>query len=87
MLHDVMCYLVASRQAGKSRATVVQYGWHLRRLVSWLEGEGVTSLVSVDRDLLRRWGASLYDVWGPATIKQAICAARSFFLFLLEEGR
>jgi len=41
---------------------------------------------SVSRDTLREWGAELRDRWAPATIRQAVCAARAFFLWLHEEG-
>ena len=36
--------------------------------------------------LLREWGAGLYDGWQPATVKQGIVAARSFFRWCWEEG-
>ena len=86
MLHDVERYLVARRQAGVSSATLRQYEWHLRRMVAWFSDRAVMHPNDVDREAIRRWGASLYDGWSPATIKQAVCAARSFFSWLHEEG-
>jgi site-specific recombinase XerD len=80
LLHDVERFLIASRQAGRSEATITQYGWHLRRLVAWLADRAPS------RDLLREWGAGLRDAWLPATCKQAVSAARSFFRWCHEEG-
>jgi site-specific recombinase XerD len=79
-------YLTAARQAGRSRTTILQYGWHLDRLVRWLAGQDIVCLTDVDRSSLRRWGAELHDGWSPATIKQAVSAARSFLRWCGEEG-
>jgi integrase/recombinase XerD len=78
-------YLNALRQGGKSDATRRNYGWHLRKLVEWLADQQVDRPDEVSRALLREWGAGLFDHWSPATIKQAVCAARSFFAWCYEE--
>jgi len=80
-------YLVAARQAGKSDATLYQYEWHLKRMATWLEDTAeATHLQDVTRTDLRSWGAALWDHWSPATIRQAIIAARTFFAWCYEEG-
>lgn len=79
-------YLVAARQSGLSTQTLAQYGWHLGRLREWLSAEGIERIEEVDRATLRRWGAGLMDGWAPATIRQAVYAARAFFGWCKEEG-
>jgi len=79
-------YLIAARQEGKSTMTVRQYGWNLQRMASWLAGHQVDRPDEVSRALLREWGAQLYDCWSPATIKQAVSAAKAFFGWCHDEG-
>ena len=79
-------YLLSQRQAGASLATLQQYGWHVGKMVAWLADEGAVYLGEVGRDDLRAWGAGLRDRWSPATVKQAVCAARSFFRWCHSEG-
>ena len=85
-MFQVGSYLVAGRQAGLSDTTLKQYAWHLNRLTNWLLDRGVDRVADVTRDLLRSWGAGLRDGWAPATVKQAVGAARAFFLWCHEEG-
>lgn len=86
----VKSYLVAGRQAGLSDTTLKQYEWHLVRMTNWLldhpTSGGVDRVADVTRDLLREWGAGLRDAWSPATVKQAVGAARAFFRWCYEEG-
>ena len=86
MIREVGRFLTAGRQAGYSDATITQYGWHLGKMHDWLSGRGVEQISDVDRDLLREWGAELRDRWSPATIRQAVNAARAFFAWLHAEG-
>ena len=79
-------YLTGARQEGKSPTTVRHYRWHLNRLVRWLGIREAVELAHVTRSLLRTWGAGLREEWAPATIKQAVCATRSFFAWCTEEG-
>ena len=79
-------YLIASRQEGKSETTLRQYGWNLQKLVAWLADRQVDQPDKVTRTLLREWGAELYEHWSPATIKQAVSAAKSFFAWCHDEG-
>lgn len=79
-------FLLHLKQSGRSAHTMRQYGWHLRRLNSYLDERGIETPEEVDRPILRRWGASLTDKWAPATQRQAVAAARAFFRFLAEEG-
>lgn len=79
-------YVMAARQSGKSDATVRQYDWHLRKMAAWLARRGMEGVGEVGRDVIREWGAGLRDSWAPATVKQAVCAARSFFAWCAEEG-
>jgi len=85
MVREVGRFLTASKQGGYSDATLKQYEWHLEKAVLWLSGRGVERVSDIDRDLLREWGAELRDRWSPATIRQAVCAVRAFFLWLYEE--
>lgn len=78
-------YLVAMVQAGCSRATRKQYGWHLARLSGWLAAQGVRDLADVSRSALRAWGAEIREGWAPATCKQATNAARSWLRWCGEE--
>lgn len=80
------CYLVAQRQAGKSDATLEQYGYHLGKMAGWLADVGIVFVGEVERGDLRSWGAGLRDRWSPATIKGAVCAARSFFRWCHDEA-
>ena len=73
-------YLVTLRQEGKSDATRRNYAWHLGKLFEWLADQQIDRPDKVSRGLLREWGAELYDYWSTATIKQAVSAAKSFFL-------
>lgn len=82
----VRSYLVSGRQAGLSDTTLKQYGWHLKRMTNWLLAHDVERVGDVTRDLLRAWGAGLRDAWSPATVKQAVSAARAFFRWAFEEG-
>ena len=79
LLNVITSYLIAQRQAGKSDATLQQYGYHLGKMATWLGEAGVLFVAEVQREDLRAWGATLRDTWSPATIKGAVCAARSFF--------
>lgn len=83
---EVERFVVAKRQEGLSSQTLRQYDWHLRRLCTWLVKRDVDRAGEVTVDLLRAWGAGLYDAWQPATVRQAIIAVRSWFGWLVEEG-
>jgi len=50
-----------------------------------MHGKGVTHPEEVTRTLIREWGASLYDRWQPATVKQAISAAKGYAKWCHEE--
>ncbi len=71
-------FLLSALQEGWSAGTIKQYRWHLERFVRWLAEHEVTDLSLIDRRLLRQWNAGLREHWQPATIKQAVSAARSF---------
>ncbi len=79
-------FLIYLKQAGRSAWTLRQYGWHLRKLAAHLAKERITTPDEVTRHVLRRWNADLADRWSPATRRQAVAAARTFFRFLAEEG-
>jgi site-specific recombinase XerD len=69
-------YLKANR---KSEGTIEQYSSHLGRLRVWLQERDITSPKAIKRVMLEEWVAGLHDKWAPATVKQAVAAARSFF--------
>ncbi len=63
----------------KSIATCQQYKKHIEKLRQWLSERGITGLKPVKRIILEEWVAELHQEWAPATVKQAVSAARSFF--------
>lgn len=79
-------FLMAKTQEALAAGTIQQYGWHLGRLVVWLQGEGVLTVGEVERGHLRRWGASLYGAWSVATVKCAVVAAKGWFRWCHQEG-
>lgn len=85
LLNVINAYLVAQRQAGKSDATLEQYQYHLEKMAGWLGEVGIVFVAEVQRSDLRAWGAGLRDRWSAATIKGAVCAARSFFGWCLQD--
>lgn len=78
-------FLNALRQSGRSTRTVDQYGWHLARFYAFCAERGCDAPSLLVRPLLREWGATLHEHWGPATCKIAITAVRSFLKWLAEE--
>ncbi len=82
-LHE---YLDALRQEGKSSRTIAIYQWHLEKMLQWLDERGC-SLDTIERAVIRAWGAGLWDRWQAATVRTAVCAARSFFAWLKENGK
>lgn len=79
-------FLVTLRQQGYSQRTLDAYAWHLERLAHWLTARDVTRPENITRLQVREWGASLWDSWQAATVKQAVSAARAWFRWLIEEG-
>lgn len=75
---SVQHYLVSRKQKGYSARTVEAYHWHLARLSAWLMERGVLAPNEIIDDLLLEWGASLFDSWQSATVKQAVLAARGW---------
>lgn len=78
-------WLTALRQEGASEATLTQYEWHTLRLADWLAGRGVTEPAALSKTLLREWGASLHEDWSPATVRQAVSAAKNFLTWCRDE--
>jgi site-specific recombinase XerD len=99
----ISLYLKAQRQAGLSKSTVGyydarplteqgcselgKYGWHLRELAQWARRQGVSQPEEVSRNALLEWGAYKAERWQKTTQRQAVFAYRSFFGWLVEEGR
>jgi len=86
LLRLVSDFLTARRAAGLSSQSLRTYGWHLARMVAWLQEHDVLELAQLDRALLRSWAAANRDHWGPATCRSAIMAARAWLRFMFEEG-
>lgn len=78
-------FLLAGRAGGWSAATEQQYGWHLDRWLTWLAERGVASLDQLTRLSVREYGASLSDVYAPATRRVSAIALRSFLRWLADE--
>ena len=79
-------FLASKRQEGLSLTTLSKYEWHLQQMRMWLREAGVVDIGKVNRSLLRRWGAGLYDRWQPATIRAAVVACRLFFAWCVTDG-
>lgn len=85
-------FLLVCRQRGLATATIERYRWHLHRFAAacmndpgWSAGSIGASRRGIEGSL-RRWNAGLHDHYAPATIKQAICAARAYLRWLHQEG-
>jgi integrase/recombinase XerD len=75
-------------EAGHSRHTVENYLRDLRRLIAFAAARGVSGPGDVSRKLLRAFVYSLKDVGlASATIRRQISALRTYYGFLLAEGR
>ncbi|MBN2003269.1 MAG: tyrosine-type recombinase/integrase [Anaerolineae bacterium] len=78
-------FAVYMRLARFSACTQKQYLWYLKRLKGYLEEQGSTTTQSVTRRTLRHWSAAATEKWAPATHRQAVCAVKCFFRFLVDE--
>ena len=79
-------WLLDLEASGLSARTVRHYGWHAQKLVDWLQARGIAALVGVKRRVLREWSIEIRRQWAPATCKQAIAAAKSFFRWCCREN-
>lgn len=86
MLELFRDYLVL--EAGHSVNTVDSYLRDLRRFVGWVEGRGAAGPAGVSRKLLREFVYALKDLGlSTATIRRQVSAIRTYYGFLLAEGR
>lgn len=75
-------------EAGHSRHTVESYQRDLRRLVEFSLSRGITDPASLTRPILREFVFLLKDLGlSPASIRRSVSATRTYFGFLLAEGR
>lgn len=75
-------------ESGNSVNTVQSYLRDLRRLGNWAGLYGVTSPDGVDARLLRKFIFALKDMGlSPATIRRQVSAIRTYYAFLIGEGR
>jgi integrase/recombinase XerD len=75
-------------EAGHSPNTVESYGRDLRRLGEFARTRGVRSPEGLSRPLLRDFVFLLKDLGlSPATIRRSVSAIRTYFTFLVSEGR
>lgn len=79
-------YCDSLQQEGKSPQTIFIYRWNLERMINWLDSQGYCHLADINRRIIRKWGASLWSRWQAATVKTAVCAARSFLRWAESEG-
>lgn len=77
-----------SLEAGHSRHTVESYQRDLRRLVEFALSRGITDPAKLTRPILREFVFLLKDLGlSPASIRRSVSATRTYFGFLLAEGR
>jgi integrase/recombinase XerD len=75
-------------EAGHSPNTVESYRRDLRRFVAWVEGKGASSPAQVTRKQTREFVFALKDLGlSPSTIRRQVSAIRTYYGFLLTEGR
>ena len=75
-------------EAGNSANTVEAYARDIRRLAEFATSKGATEPAQITRTLLRDFVFLLKDLGlSPATIRREISAVRTYFAFLLGEGR
>ncbi|HSE27404.1 MAG TPA: site-specific tyrosine recombinase [Gemmatimonadales bacterium] len=75
-------------EAGHSRNTVEGYLRDVRRLAEYAAGRGKTDPASLTPTLLREFVFALKDVGlAPASIRRTISAIRTYYAFLVGEGR
>ncbi|MGI8827516.1 MAG: site-specific tyrosine recombinase XerD [Chloroflexota bacterium] len=71
-----------------SAHTTDNYGLDLRDFVGWAGDRDVTSWTGVTRQTCRAWVASMHaGGYAPSSIARKLSALRSFYRFLLREGR
>lgn len=79
-------FLIAKRQAGRSQQTIDKYREVLVAFNDWLAREVIDRPDQLTRQLVRRWGAALYDTdIKPATIRQRTATIRSFLGWCFDE--
>jgi integrase/recombinase XerD len=75
-------------EAGHSRNTVESYLRDVRRLAEWAAGRGTADPAALTPAALREFVFALKDVGlAPASIRRAISAIRTYYAFLVGEGR
>jgi integrase/recombinase XerD len=75
-------------EAGHSRNTVESYLRDVRRLAEYAAGQGARGPASLTPAALREFVFALKDVGlAPASIRRAISAIRTYYAFLVGEGR
>jgi site-specific recombinase XerD len=84
LTNDIAEFLLAGAP-NWSPATRRQYAWHLERWRLWLATQQIDATGDVTKHLLRSWQAEISELWAPATVKQAVSAARSFLRWAAQE--
>src|SRR5579884_637484 len=86
---DIESFLTDLQQRrGASPHTLTSYRLDLEHLVGWLGEHDITMWSSIDRSAARAWVAWMYrEGYAPASIARALSALRTFFRFLVREGR
>lgn len=75
-------------EAGHSRHTVESYGRDVARLAEFATGQGANQPSAVTPELLRHFVMRLKDLGlEPTTIRRQVSATRTYFRFLIGEGR
>ena len=89
MEHDVENYIQYLTDVKKSSQNTIQsYRRDLVKMLDYLESNGVKDLSEVNTTLLRSYVLYMEDEKkSSATVSRSIASIRSFFIYLLENGK
>jgi tyrosine recombinase XerC len=78
---------ILDSERGVSAHTLRAYGRDLRHFQGFLTAEGVSDWAAVEPGTVRRYLSRLAAKWSRATVARRLSALRTFYRFLVREGR
>ena len=79
-------YLTELKLSGKSKYTVINYQKHLEKFATWSENNGIAFLQIDGKESKRFRNYLVEQELSPKTVNTIVCAVKSFYDFLVEEG-